>query len=155
MWSRKRRPLEERFWEKVNILGEDECWEWTAAVNNKGYGVIGDGSVPSKNLLAHRVSYSLRYGSIDPSLLLCHKCDNTKCVNPGHLFQGTQTDNMSDALAKGRHHKTGLTHCPSGHEYAVSGTYTKSNGTRFCRVCHALRVRTYKAKQRFSCEASK
>jgi hypothetical protein len=88
--------IEERFWAKVNKT--DECWEWTAAIGRDGYGVF---KVDGKMVKAHR--YSAILDGRDPTgLLVCHHCDNRKCVRPGHLFLGTNSDNMRDMRAKGR-----------------------------------------------------
>jgi hypothetical protein len=91
--------LSVRFWEKVRIASKDECWLWTASLNNKGYGKIGEGK---KILLAHRVSWELHFGPIPDRLCVLHKCDNPKCVNPDHLFLGTQKDNAQDMVRKNR-----------------------------------------------------
>jgi hypothetical protein len=87
-----------RFWAKVQ-RGEG-CWEWQGANNGKGYGCFGkEGSRP---YYAHRFSWELHAGPIPDGLFVLHRCDNRRCVNPEHLFLGTQGDNMRDMIAKGR-----------------------------------------------------
>lgn len=79
--------------------GPNGCWLWTAYRNARGYGVVG---FNRKIHLAHRVCYSLKHGAIPPGLFVCHRCDNPPCVNPDHMFLGTQKDNMADCSSKGR-----------------------------------------------------
>lgn len=88
-----------RFWKKVEIRGNDECWLWKSCKNSHGYGRFGVGM---KVYLAHRISYEMTFGEIPEGLLGLHKCDNPSCVNPNHIFLGTQEDNMHDAIRKGR-----------------------------------------------------
>jgi len=92
--------LKERFWSKVNKNTANGCWEWTASLDRKGYGQI----TVKKGLLkrTHRVAWELIRGSIPEGQLVCHHCDNKKCVNPDHLFLGTQRDNVQDMDSKGR-----------------------------------------------------
>lgn len=89
--------LKERFWAKVKR--EDGCWEWTAHIDDWGYGVF---RVNRKLCKAHRVSWEWENGPIPDGSLVLHRCDNPKCVRPDHLFLGTPKDNMRDASAKGR-----------------------------------------------------
>jgi len=93
------RKLEERFWEKVKK--SKGCWIWTGSCNMKGYGHIGEGGIGGRTLAAHRVAYELTYGSIPTGRFVLHHCDNPSCVNPKHLFLGTQRDNVIDMTKKG------------------------------------------------------
>lgn len=78
----------------------DGCWLFTGTNNGMGYGVIRIGGEQQK---AHRVAYVLYVNNIPEGICICHTCDNPICVNPAHLFAGTQKDNMQDMKAKGRH----------------------------------------------------
>ena len=95
------RPFDERFWPKVNKQGANGCWEWTGSLDSSGYGAIKDTAPSKKNIRPHRyIMESLGHNITGLSVL--HKCDNPKCLNPDHLFVGTQTDNIRDMVAKGR-----------------------------------------------------
>lgn len=96
------RSLEERFWEKVDKQGPEECWEWQAATHRHGYGAFGVGGRDGKMARAHRISYKLHKGPIPDGCYVLHHCDNPPCVNPDHLYVGTQTDNMQDAVERDR-----------------------------------------------------
>ena len=92
------KPVEERFWSKVDKRGPDECWPWLAGFFGNGYGGF-------QNVNAHRFAYELTHGSISGEFHVCHKCDNKKCCNPNHLFLGTNADNRRDMVEKGRQSK--------------------------------------------------
>ncbi len=92
--------LAERFWKKVEVGGQDTCWTWLVSTKQGGYGkIMGD---DGRFYLAHRVAYELLIGIIPSGMLLCHRCDNPSCVNPAHMFIGTQADNLKDMRSKGR-----------------------------------------------------
>lgn len=95
--------LSQRFWAKVQICSESECWNWTAGTQSKGYGSFGIGN--GKTSLAHRVAYELGNGAIPDGLLVRHICDNRLCCNPAHLELGTIADNNRDAVVRGRNAK--------------------------------------------------
>lgn len=101
--------IEARFWQKVDKKTEDECWNWLAAVDKEGYGQFWD---PERRTmgLAHRFSFELHNGKLNRpkglygavGTIVRHKCDNTSCVNPNHLLDGSQDDNMQDMKERGR-----------------------------------------------------
>jgi len=90
----------QRFWSKANILGDDDCWDWLVGKKKSGYGQFNIGH---KNFYAHRIAWEIYTGKkIERKKVICHKCDNPSCVNPKHLFIGTQKDNIEDKHNKGR-----------------------------------------------------
>ena len=91
---------EQRFNKKYVINEDTDCWEWQNATNNIGYGMFRFDNNTMRT--AHRVSYELYNGPIPPGMCVCHKCDNPKCVNPKHLWLGTNKDNHDDMVSKGR-----------------------------------------------------
>lgn len=128
-----RRPLAERFWEKV-ATGPG-CWEWQNATTGFGYGVFqlgrGEGTKG-----AHIVAWELENGPITNGMWVLHHCDNPPCVRPSHLYLGTAEDNGADVSARGRARSAKATHCPANHSYDEANTYIeKATGKRRCRAC--------------------
>jgi len=102
--TRKRVPLEDRFWSMVNKRKPNECWPWTGFLDRDGYGRIRKGGRQPK-LGAHRIAWQLAHGAIPDGLCVLHHCDNPFCMNPKHLFLGTHADNAQDRDNKGRQAK--------------------------------------------------
>ncbi len=100
----EKRSATERFWSKVQPNSENGCWEWKGQRNYDKYGkvTIKDLSDTWTTALVHRLSWCIHNGPIPDGIFVCHKCDNRPCCNPGHLFLGTNMDNMRDMYLKGR-----------------------------------------------------
>lgn len=89
----------QRFWSRVEK--GPHCWIWNGPIS-RGYGIFYVSGSP-KRIRAHRFSWSLENGPIPPGMLVLHTCDVSACVNPRHLYLGTDADNMRDSMARGRH----------------------------------------------------
>lgn len=90
----------ERFWSKVEIGMNDECWPWRAGRSSSGYGAF---AVTSRDLVgAHRIAYQIEHGEIPAGLWVLHHCDNPPCCNPAHLYAGTHADNVRDMVQRDR-----------------------------------------------------
>lgn len=93
----------QRFWVKVDIKNPETCWLWKGSKSANGYGSFSTTHDHAVRIIqSHRFSYELIKGKIPDGLLVLHKCDTPLCVNPRHLFLGTQKDNMIDRAIKGR-----------------------------------------------------
>ncbi len=99
-----RRPLADKFWEKVNKT--DGCWLWTGSIEPGGYGMmmLTDKSIGLRSSVkVHKISWKLHFGDIPDGLCVCHRCDVPACVRPDHLWLGTHAQNMRDMKEKKRH----------------------------------------------------
>lgn len=122
------------------------CWLWLGSKGRGGYCQL---KWRGKSGYVHRRSYVLWHGPIPDGMVVCHACDVPNCINPDHLFAGTQQQNVQDSIRKGRINlRNGAalrTHCPKGHEYSGVNLYRNPNtGHRICRSCQ----REHDAKRR-------
>jgi hypothetical protein len=144
----KAMPEAVRFWLRVDIRNRADCWEWLGALNNMGYGrfYTYENGRQVKHY-AHRYVLQL-VGKFDESLIVLHSCDNPRCVNPAHLSQGTQADNMRDALEKGRMDMTGLEIGRELKRRATRGVFCGCGKPATSRgMCHAHYQRWNKARK--------
>lgn len=133
--------LLDRFLAKIQKT--ETCWLWTAMTNAGGYGRI---KIGRKNEIASRVSYKIYKGAIPAGMLVLHHCDNPPCVNPEHLFLGTQADNMNDMYQKQRGPSKVNWICSRGHNKLEVGFYRTTRGSNYCRECSNLRQKERKKK---------
>lgn len=135
------------FWSRVTRGAADECWPWAAGRDPHGYGLMW---WHGRTLRAHRLAWALANDQAvpPPEVLVCHRGDNPSCVNPAHLWLGSNLDNTRDRTAKGRgsNGNERKTHCTEGHEYTPENTYSY-RGWRQCRACNRAAVAAYKSRK--------
>lgn len=123
----------ERFLSKIK-LDDKGCWIFTGGISKVGYGVF---SVHNRSCSAHRVSFEIFKGQIDPINVIDHMCRNKKCVNPDHLRQVDRKTNTRENNSSPATLNAIKTHCPAGHELIGDNLY-RYKGERACRVCRVL-----------------
>lgn len=122
----------------------DECWEWRGAPTQFGYGSF---SICGRGYPAHRVSYAVAKGTVDPTLTLDHLCRNRCCVNPNHLEPVTNRENLLRGYGP-----SGLNarkdYCDHGHELTPANIYEQPSrpGYRLCRLCRQTHRKTQKPR---------
>jgi len=99
-----RKTLKQRLLDNVRVDEQTGCWDWLKFKDRNKYGHI---KVLGKSELVHRVAYQTLVGDIPSGMFVCHRCDNPSCLNPEHLFVGTNQDNIDDKVAKNRQSKIG------------------------------------------------
>lgn len=128
---------------------ESGCWEWQGAIRNKklGYGAF---TLNGKPVDAHRASYMIYKGDIPDGTLVCHTCDNRKCVNPDHLFLGSYYDNALDALQKGRRVRRVK---PKKQVAIHPSNYAYTQGCRCedCRTVHTAYNKASRQRRKYLC----
>lgn len=138
----KKIPIERRL--RENTLPQGDCLIWRGKLY-RGYPRMGFGHGKTKR--GNRAVWEHFRGPIPDGFMVCHTCDEPRCLNIAHLFLGTAKDNAGDMVRKGRHHEQTVTHCPHGHPYVPANTYVKKLRSgrfqRHCRECAMRRCKEY------------
>lgn len=120
------------FFERIKRDKETKCWNWVGALGATKYGTA---TIDRQAISAHRLSYLLFNGNLEPTLDIDHLCKNIVCVNPEHIRQTSRKENNLNSTSPSRAHAL-KTHCAKGHEYSLENTYRNpTNGSRGCRIC--------------------
>lgn len=153
--------MDVRFWRLVEKRGPNECWPWLGCVTKEKHGQLRGRffySPMGRMIPAPRVAMILA-GRLAPMastlILACHHCDNPQCVNPAHLFAGTNSDNLQHASARGRLSGQKKTHCRNGHPLSGENLRTTITGGRYCHICHVANQRASQQRRRAAEQAAK
>jgi hypothetical protein len=125
----------ERFWTRIRKPGSNDCWAWTGALTEKGYGRFSprvDGR--SVHIFAHRFAFEATVGPIPAGLQLDHLCRNRACVNPAHLEPVDARTNLLRGETEAARNAAKV-ECLRGHPFDTANTYVTPNGRRQCRIC--------------------
>lgn len=140
--------IEDRFWQRVEKRGPDECWNWIGGISHKKPSDYGRFS-PKRGFawLPHRYSYQLAKGPIPKGLTIDHLCRNTLCMNPTHLEAVTIKENILRGIGFTAQNAK-KTHCPKGHPLIEGNLvkYALSVGKRSCKICALDRKHEYRAR---------
>lgn len=149
------KSMRDRFFTHIDMKSQEDCWNWKASLNHKGYGQF---KVNGVVLGAHRVAYELEHGTIPKGLQILHKCDNRKCVNPNHLYAGTAGDNITDREKRNPVDRAicGVTHTKfTAAEIQeirkLKGTMTQRAAASIYKVTH-FTIRMIWTKDKFLCK---
>jgi hypothetical protein len=146
-------PIEDRFWQRVSPEPNSGCWLWDGSLI-KGYGQF---KIKGRGYRATHISLML-HGRPRPSddAFACHHCDVPACVNPDHLYWGSNSTNQRDAFERGRGYlasdgfdlawRSELTHCLRGHEFTDGNTFIDTRGHRVCLTCRRSTGREFKRR---------
>lgn len=144
--KRPRKPIAQRFWEKVPERSPwpDECWQWRGGGAGEGYGMFRIST--GKTERAHRVAWRLTGSEIPEGMELDHACRNRGCVRPEHLTLVEKHYNARQGVRAYAERKSAQTHCRNGHKY-VEGSYAVTpDGWRACRACSSANTRRHYRK---------
>lgn len=141
---------QERFMRFVSPEPNSGCWLWIGAIRGNSHrqpARYGAFWLRGAMIPAHKAAFVLFCSEVPPAVNVLHKCDNTFCVNPSHLFLGDQSSNMLDCVAKGRHHMTARATCKNGHDLSDSKFVRPSGrtGWRRCLKCNDAYARKRRA----------
>ena len=137
------RTLLERFFLKVKKTRK--CWLWQGGIEKNGYGRI---KIKGRKVGVHRLSYELHQGPIVDGLFVLHRCDTPPCVNPEHLYLGTQKQNIRDCVSRERQRNARKSRCLNGHLFYGKNLYITKKGQRGCRICRYKRWKIYRSLNR-------